>query len=133
MIISILISFVQGPAFWVGVAVVAASALYGVVKLTSSSSPKKPKMKMKNGHPVALQDNQTKYPMKLVEKISLSHDTRLFRFELPSQDHVLGLPTGQHVHLSAKVNESLVVRPYTPTSSDDDVGHMDLVIKVQGF
>ena len=24
----------------------------------------------------------------------------------------------------------LVVRPYTPTSSDEDEGHMDLVIKV---
>jgi cytochrome-b5 reductase len=34
------------------------------------------------------------------------------------------------VHLSAKVNDQLVVRPYTPVSSDDDLGYMDLVIKV---
>jgi cytochrome-b5 reductase len=32
--------------------------------------------------------------------------------------------------LSARVNDQLVVRPYTPTSSDDDVGYVDLVIKV---
>jgi cytochrome-b5 reductase len=85
---------------------------------------------MKNGHPVALQDPDTKYPLKLIERKEVSHDTRLFRFALPSDNHVLGLPTGQHIYLSAKVNEQLVVRPYTPVSSDDDVGHMELVIKV---
>ncbi len=53
-----------------------------------------------------------------------------FRFALPSKDHVLGLPVGQHIYLSAKIGGSLVVRPYTPTSSDDDQGYMDLVIKV---
>jgi hypothetical protein len=26
-----------------------------------------------------------------------------------------------------------VYRPYTPTSSDDDLGHFDLVIKVRGL
>jgi cytochrome-b5 reductase len=41
-----------------------------------------------------------------------------------------GLPVGQHIYLSARINGSLVVRPYTPTSSDEDLGHMDLVIKV---
>ena len=38
--------------------------------------------------------------------------------------------TGQHIYLSAKVDGSLVVRPYTPVTSDEDLGHMDLVIKV---
>jgi len=75
-------------------------------------------------------DPNAKYPLKLVEKVVLSHDTRLFRFELPSPKHCLGLPTGQHIYLSARVSGSLVVRPYTPTSSDEDLGHMDLVIKV---
>jgi cytochrome-b5 reductase len=32
--------------------------------------------------------------------------------------------------LSATVNDQLVVRPYTPVSSDDDLGYFDLVIKV---
>merc|ERR1712013_840893 len=71
-----------------------------------------------------------KYPLKLVEKVVLSHDTRLFRFELPSHAHCLGLPIGQHIYLSARINGSLVVRPYTPTSSDEDLGHMDLVVKI---
>lgn len=37
---------------------------------------------------------------------------------------------GQHVYLSAKVNGNLVIRAYTPVSSDEDQGHVDLVIKV---
>ena len=37
---------------------------------------------------------------------------------------------GQHIYLSAKINGQLIVRPYTPTSSDDELGHVDLVIKV---
>ena len=42
---------------------------------------------------------------------------------------LLALP-GQHMYLSAKINDALVVRPYTPVSSDDEVGYFDLVIKV---
>uniref|UniRef100_A0A3B5MFD3 NADH-cytochrome b5 reductase n=1 Tax=Xiphophorus couchianus TaxID=32473 RepID=A0A3B5MFD3_9TELE len=59
----------------------------------------------------------------------VSHDTRKFRFALPSPEHVLGLPI-QHIYLSAKINGQLVVRPYTPVSSDDDKGFVDLVVKV---
>ena len=42
----------------------------------------------------------------------------------------LTLAAGQHIYLSARINGSLVVRPYTPTTSDEDLGHMDLVVKV---
>jgi len=49
---------------------------------------------------------------------------------LPSKEHVLGLPTGQHIYLSAKIDGKLVVRPYTPISSDDDRGYVELMIKV---
>ncbi|NXS43641.1 NB5R3 reductase, partial [Balaeniceps rex] len=60
----------------------------------------------------------------------VSHDTRRFRFALPSIDHVLGLPVGQHIYLSARIDGALVVRPYTPVSSDDDKGFVDLVVKI---
>lgn len=40
-------------------------------------------------------------------------------------------PTGQHIYLSARVDGNLVIRPYTPVSSDDDKGFVDLVIKVR--
>uniref|UniRef100_A0A1I7YHR5 NADH-cytochrome b5 reductase n=2 Tax=Steinernema glaseri TaxID=37863 RepID=A0A1I7YHR5_9BILA len=85
--------------------------------------------KAKKG-PVALVDPETKYALKLIKKTTVSHDTRKFRFALPSEQHVLGLPTGQHVYLSAKIDGKLVVRPYTPISSDDDQGYVELMIKV---
>lgn len=71
-----------------------------------------------------------KYSLPLVKKEEISHDTRKFRFGLPSDEHVLGLPVGQHVHLTAKIGEEVVIRSYTPVSSDDDRGYVDLVIKV---
>lgn len=66
----------------------------------------------------------------LVEKEKLSHDSYRYRFGLPSKQHVLGLPIGQHIHLIATINDELVIRAYTPVSSDDDQGYVDLVIKV---
>ena len=63
-------------------------------------------------------------------QIVLSHDTRLFRFALPTKDHVLGLPVGGHFFVSARINDEPVMRAYTPTSGDDEVGFFDLVIKV---
>lgn len=34
------------------------------------------------------------------------------------------------MYLSARINEELVVRPYTPVTSNDEMGHFDLIIKV---
>lgn len=79
---------------------------------------------------VLLKDPTVKYSVELVEKEEISHDTRRFRFSLPSKSHVLGLPVGQHIYLSAKIDGNLVIRPYTPISSDDEQGYFDLVIKV---
>ena len=55
---------------------------------------------------------------------------KFFRFSLPSENEVLGLPIGQHITLSAVINGELVVRSYTPISSDDDIGYVDLIVKV---
>lgn len=41
----------------------------------------------------------------------------------------LGLPVGQHVQLYANIGGELVMRSYTPISSDE-LGHWDLLIKV---
>ncbi|XP_014884591.1 NADH-cytochrome b5 reductase 3-like [Poecilia latipinna] len=79
---------------------------------------------------ITLEDPSIKYALRLIDKQIVSHDTRKFRFALPSPEHVLGLPIGQHIYLSAKINGQLVVRPYTPVSSDDDKGFVDLVVKI---
>jgi len=73
-------------------------------------------------------------PFKLIEKEEVSHDVRRFRFALPSKDHILGLPIGQHITFKyiEKVDgeEKDVSRSYTPTTSDDEKGYVDFVIKV---
>jgi len=102
----------------VGVGVVALTAILAKILLDRKSKK------------ITLEDPNTKYALKLVKKEHISHDTRRFVFALPSESHILGLPVGQHIYLSAKVGGSLVVRPYTPVTSDEDLGHMDLVIKV---
>uniref|UniRef100_A0A0R3RZA4 NADH-cytochrome b5 reductase n=1 Tax=Elaeophora elaphi TaxID=1147741 RepID=A0A0R3RZA4_9BILA len=79
---------------------------------------------------ITLADPEVTYPLALIEKEIINHDTRRFRFKLPTNEHILGLPIGQHIHLSANVNGKIVVRPYTPISSDDDKGYVDLMIKV---
>ena len=43
---------------------------------------------------------------------------------------MLVVVSGKHMYLSARVNDELVVRPYTPVTSDDEIGYFDLVIKV---
>jgi len=75
-------------------------------------------------------NSKQKIPFTLIEKESISHDTRRFRFALQSPKHVLGLPIGKHMYLSAMINDKMVLRAYTPTTSDDEVGYFDLVIKV---
>ncbi|KAJ2950492.1 hypothetical protein O0L34_g8736 [Tuta absoluta] len=88
------------------------------------------KKKGGNKQPITLKDPNTKYALPLIEREELTHDTRRFRFGLPSSEHVLGLPIGQHIHLTAKIDDDLVIRAYTPVSSDEDRGYVDLVIKV---
>lgn len=44
----------------------------------------------KKKNPVTLVDPNIKYPLPLIEREEISHDTRRFRFGLPSPDHILG-------------------------------------------
>lgn len=106
----------------IGVVVAIGVGILTVVGLKLFGKKKKKK--------ITLESDKVNYPLKLVDIEEISHDTRRFRFALPSDEHCLGLPIGQHVYLSAKINGELVIRPYTPTSSDDDLGYVDLVIKV---
>ena len=64
----------------VSVGVMAASAILAKIILDSRKKVKK----------VALENPNEKYALKLIEKVILSHDTRLFKFGLPSEEHCLG-------------------------------------------
>lgn len=91
--------------------------------------------------------NKERQKLTLGERVNLSHDTVRFRFTLPKSTPVLGLPVGKHFKLycpnpKGKVagqwngrddpedGEAEIERKYTPTTSDDDTGFVDLVIKV---
>ncbi|XP_040140766.1 NADH-cytochrome b5 reductase 2 isoform X2 [Ictidomys tridecemlineatus] len=87
-------------------------------------------MNSRKRDPITLQDPDAKYPLPLIEKEKINHNTRRFRFGLPSPEHVLGLPVGNYVHLMARIDNDFVIRAYTPVSSDDDKGFVDLIIKI---
>ncbi|KAF2577952.1 hypothetical protein F2Q70_00007558 [Brassica cretica] len=68
---------------------------------------------------------------KLVKKQQLSHNVAKFVFELPTPTSVLGLPIGQHISCRGKdAQGEEVIKPYTPTTLDSDLGRFELVIKV---
>jgi cytochrome-b5 reductase len=67
---------------------------------------------------------------KLIEKFNLSHDTIRFVFALPHENAVLGLPTGQHIAIRHSIDGKQFARSYTPTSSNKDLGRLELTIKI---
>jgi cytochrome-b5 reductase len=73
---------------------------------------------------------------KLQEKKIVSHNVAIYRFALPQETDILGLPIGQHISLAANIagQDKEVVRSYTPISSDNDKGYFEVLIKsyVQG-
>lgn len=109
--------------------ILAAAAIAYVARLLTAKGGRGVWRRPRPAGPVAL-DPEERVPMKLVEKEVVTHDTRRFRFALPTPAHVLGLPVGKHMYLSATIDGKPVSRPYTPISSDDDVGYFDLMIKV---
>ncbi|KAE8707885.1 NADH--cytochrome b5 reductase 1 [Hibiscus syriacus] len=67
---------------------------------------------------------------KLVKRLQLSHNVAKFTFALPTPTSVLGLPIGQHISCRGKDSQGEdVIKPYTPTTLDSDVGYFELVIK----
>lgn len=70
-------------------------------------------------------------PLTLVDKKILTHNTRRFRFAMPHQDQMLGLPVGRHISIKGtKPDGTEVFRSYTPTSDGRQRGTVDFVIKV---
>jgi len=75
-------------------------------------------------------DPKKKVGVTLVRKDVISHDTRRLRFALPTDKHILGLPVGNHFFVNATVDGKPCMRAYTPTTTDDDVGFFELVVKI---
>lgn len=61
----------------------------------------------------------------------ITHDTKIFTFELPSGMDKVGLNIGEHLELEAEVDGKVVARKYTPVSRADlKRNTFDLLIKV---
>jgi nitrate reductase (NAD(P)H) len=68
----------------------------------------------------------------LSEKIVVSTDTRIFRFDLEHKDQRIGLPIGQHLMMRLRdpVTGESIIRSYTPISECNDKGKLDVLVKV---
>ena len=67
-------------------------------------------------------------PFKVIKITQVSHNTKLFRFEIPSKQS-LGLGIGRHISIRASIDGNNVVRAYTPTSHPNQEGYFELLIK----
>lgn len=66
--------------------------------------------------------------------LTISLATASYRFKLPTEQSILGLPIGQHISIGALLPQEdgktqEIVRSYTPISGDHQPGHFDLLIK----
>jgi cytochrome-b5 reductase len=61
----------------------------------------------------------------------ISPNTKRFRFQLPSEDHVSGLKTTSALLTKYKGPQDAkpTIRPYTPVTDADERGYMDLIVK----
>ncbi|KAK4282068.1 hypothetical protein QN277_013488 [Acacia crassicarpa] len=113
--------FLQTPEnqMLVGVAVAVVATALGAFYLLSSKKPK------------GCLNPEEFTEFKLVKRTQLSHNVAKFTFELPTPTSVLGLPIGQHISCRGKDSQGEeVIKPYTPTTLDSDVGYFELVIKM---
>ncbi|KAK9456318.1 hypothetical protein V1511DRAFT_457350 [Dipodascopsis uninucleata] len=86
-------------------------------------------LKIMRGQPKKVLKPDVFQEFELKEKTIISHNVAIYRFGLPHANDILGLPIGQHVSIAASIDGKEIVRSYTPTSSDDDRGYFDLLIK----
>lgn len=84
---------------------------------------------VKAAHPVALVKGK-RCGFELISKRHLSYDTVLLRFKLPSEQHVLGLPAGQHLFCYATIGDEKIVRAYSTITHPETQGYFEIALKV---
>ena len=84
----------------IGLASIIGYFLFAKFSQNASNSQELKKTREKK---LALTDSNTKISVKLILKEELTHDTRRFRFALPTEEHELGLQLGQHIRLYKKL------------------------------
>ncbi|KAL7941893.1 hypothetical protein V8C42DRAFT_360587 [Trichoderma barbatum] len=69
-------------------------------------------------------------PLPLVKKMLIAPNVYRLVFSLPPSQEILGLPTGQHVTITATVDGEKVTKSFTPVSNNLDYGTLELVVKI---
>lgn len=64
----------------------------------------------------------------ITEITPVTHDTKAFRFALPENSALDMLP-GDHIHIHFNLDGEEIIRPYTPSSTPDDTGFFELIVK----
>lgn len=59
----------------------------------------------------------------------VTHDTKRVVFSLPTPEHEMGIIVASCILAKAEVDGNVVVRPYTPTSTNAERGVLELVVK----
>lgn len=69
---------------------------------------------------------------RLVKKVVVSWDTRIFSFALGTPEQLLGLPVGQHLLLKIKdpITGTAITRAYTPVSDPTEKGVVHVLVKL---
>ena len=68
----------------------------------------------------------------LLERFPVSSTSSVLRFALPDTTKPLQLSTCACILASAEIDGETVVRPYTPISTNADIGYFDLLVKNYG-
>jgi nitrate reductase (NAD(P)H) len=68
----------------------------------------------------------------LTAKRNVSHDSKIFTFDLEHVEQTLGLPVGQHLMMRLRdpVTREAILRAYTPLSTNSTRGKLEVLIKV---
>lgn len=112
----------QGRRVGMGMAAMGAVGLFGVAASASQTQTEQAKEESK----AALSPKEFR-SFKVHSVESLSHNTKFLRFELPSDNHEAGLSVASCLMARAEVDGKAVMRPYTPVSTRDQKGFLDLV------
>ena len=100
------------------------AALLAVASAAIASSLYFSTLKMKK--PAALDPTEFR-PFKVESTTDISHDTKRIRFKLNSGQS-LGLPVASCV-VAKHESDPAIVRPYTPVTTEKDLGFFDLIVK----
>jgi cytochrome-b5 reductase len=75
-------------------------------------------------------DEDDQFPLKVIKKEKVAHDTYLFELEFPNPEWISGLWAAGHFIMRATIDGKLITRYYTPISPVNKKGSAEFVIKI---